>query len=146
MENIFAPYVDRVVRLSGVVIGDSFAVTGPASDDETVHNRFPSAESSALCLPLLMNVISDGLALRNDLEEARNFWQTQANDYEQARDFETEQTDNWQKAAGDFEKARDYWQEQAQNWQDVAAEFEKARDFWHEQAQNWERASQEKSG
>jgi len=146
MEDIFSPYVDRVVTISGVVNGDPEAVLSPASDDDTIHNRFPGTDSTALCVPFLMNVISDGLALRKDLDEARNFWQTQANGYEHARDFENEQAQNWQNAAGDFEKARDYWHEQAQNWQDVAGEFEKARDFWHEQAQNWERATQEKSG
>jgi hypothetical protein len=146
MEEIFAPYVDRVVTVSGVVIGDPATVTSPASDGDTVHNRFPTADSSALCLPLLMNAISDGLTLRNDLEEARAFWQAQASDFEQARDFERLQAGNWQSAAGEFEEARTYWREQAQNWQDVAGEFEKARDFWHEQAQNWERAAQKKSG
>ena len=123
IEGVFGPYVDRLLRLSGRTIGDPAAVTGPAVDADTVHSRFPDTASAALSSAPSHERDRRRARSGRGLEEARDFWQTQADDYVQARDYEKEQAHNWQKAAADFEAARDHWQEQARNWQNVAGGF-----------------------
>ena len=95
--------------------------------------------------------------------QLRNLYLTQGKEQairlEEARDYYASQAQNWQSIAEERNEvinklmiARDYFASQAQNWQTIAEEhtnimhqFEEARNFHDQQSQNWQQVVKEQS-